>query len=129
MDANTLRFVVIGLIAGVASGFFGIGGGVLVVPMLIYWLGWSQHRATGTSLAVLLPPVGLAAVLAYYRTGNVDVRAAMIIAASMFVGGGVGALGANRVAGPYLRLAFGIFIVILGGYLIFGAARRLGWIA
>jgi uncharacterized membrane protein YfcA len=124
----TIRFIIIGLVAGVASGLFGIGGGVLVVPMLIYWLGFTQHRATGTSLAVLLPPVGLAAVIEYYRNGNVDIRAAMIIAAAMLAGGGIGALFANRIAGPYLRLAFGVFIVGLGAYLIFGAARRLGWI-
>lgn len=125
----TIRYIIIGLVAGVASGVFGIGGGVLVVPMLIYWIGFTQHRATGTSLAVLLPPVGLAAVLEYYRNGNVDIRAAMIIAAAMFAGGGAGALLANRVSGPYLRLAFGVFIVGLGFYLIFGAARRLGWVA
>jgi uncharacterized membrane protein YfcA len=125
----TIRFIIVGLIAGVASGLFGIGGGVLVVPMLIYWLGFTQHRATGTSLAVLLPPVGLAAVIEYYRNGNVDIRAAMIIAAAMLAGGGIGALFANRIAGPYLRLAFGVFIVALGAYLIVGAARRLGWMA
>jgi uncharacterized membrane protein YfcA len=122
-----LRFIVIGVVSGIAAGFFGIGGGVLVVPMLIYWVGFSQHRATGTSLAVLLPPVGLAAVIEYYRNDNVDVRAAIAIAIAMLIGGGVGAFFANRVSGPYLRLAFGVFIVILGGYLIFGAGRRLGW--
>ncbi len=124
-----IQYIVIGLIAGVASGFFGIGGGVLVVPLLIYWSHFNQHRATGTSLAVLLPPVGIAAVVEYWRNGNVDLRAALTIAAAMIVGGGIGAFGANKVAGPYLRLAFGIFIVILGVYLCFGAARRLGWIA
>jgi uncharacterized membrane protein YfcA len=121
------RFLVIGILSGVAAGFFGIGGGVLVVPMLIYWVGFSQHRATGTSLAVLLPPVGLAAVIEYYRNDNVDIRAAITIAIAMLIGGGIGAYFANRVSGPYLRLAFGVFIVILGGYLIFGAGRRLGW--
>jgi len=122
-----LRFVVIGILSGVAAGFFGIGGGILVVPMLIYWVGFSQHRATGTSLAVLLPPVGLAAVIEYYRNGNVDIRAAITIAIAMLVGGGVGGYFANRVAGPYLRLFFGVFVVLLGGYLIYGAGRRLGW--
>ncbi|HKO00279.1 MAG TPA: sulfite exporter TauE/SafE family protein [Thermoanaerobaculia bacterium] len=122
-----LRFVVIGLLSGVASGFFGIGGGVLIVPMLMFWAGFSQHRATGTSLAVLLPPVGIAAAIEYYRNGNVDVRAAATIAIAMLIGAGVGAYCANRAAGEYLRLAFGLFVVILGGYLMFGAGRRLGW--
>src|SRR4051812_22242777 len=121
------RLVVIGIVSGVAAGFFGIGGGVLVVPLLIYWVGFSQHRATGTSLAVLLPPVGLAAVIEYYRNDNVDIRAAIVIAIAMLIGGGAGAIFANRVSGPYLRLAFGVFVVILGTYLIFGAGRRLGW--
>ena len=123
-----MRFILIGLIGGVASGFFGIGGGIVIVPALIYWAGFSQHRATGTSLAVLLPPIGIAAVIEYSRNGNVDFRAAIIIAAAMIVGGGVGALIANRVEGPWLRLAFGVFVVLLGGYLVFGAVKRLGWI-
>ena len=123
-----MRFIVIGLIGGVASGFFGIGGGIVIVPALIYWAGFSQHRATGTSLAVLLPPIGIAAVIEYYRNGNVDFRAALIIAAAMIVGGGVGAFVANRVEGPWLRLSFGVFVVIIGGYLVFGAAKRLGWL-
>jgi uncharacterized membrane protein YfcA len=124
-----MKFIVIGLLSGIAAGFFGIGGGVLIVPMLIYWAGFNQHRATGTSLAVLLPPIGIAAVIEYWRNGNVDIRAALYIAIAMLIGGGIGAFGANKIAGPYLRLAFGLFITILGIYLCFGAARRLGWIA
>ena len=120
--------LLIGLVSGVASGLFGIGGGVLIVPGLIYLAGFSQHAATGTSLAVLLPPVGLAAVIEYYRHGNVDFKAALIVAAALFVGGWFGAVIANHVAGPYLRLAFGFFVVGLGFYLIFGALRRLSWI-
>src|SRR5438876_546721 len=103
-----------------------IGGGVLVVPGLIYLAGFTQHRATGTSLAVLLPPIGLAATLEYYRHGNVDLRAAFIVAAMMFAGAGLGAMVAQRMSGPYLRLAFGIFVVALGISLVFGAFRRLG---
>ncbi|HBZ72788.1 MAG TPA: permease [Deltaproteobacteria bacterium] len=123
-----LLFVLIGFVSGVASGLFGIGGGVLIVPGLVYLVGLSQHRATGTSLAVLLPPIGLAAVVEYYRHGNVDLRAAVIMAGTLFVGAWVGAVYANRLSGPYLRLAFGVFIVVLGLSLIVGAMRRLGWI-
>jgi uncharacterized membrane protein YfcA len=128
MTGSLPTLVLIGLVSGLASGVFGIGGGVLIVPGLIYLAGFTQHRATGTSLAVLLPPVGLAATLEYYRHGNVDFRAALIVAALVFVGGWLGALLANRVAGPYLRLAFGIFIVALGVSLVVGAFKRLGWI-
>ena len=118
----------IGLFAGVLSGLFGIGGGVVIVPALIYIAGFRQHVATGTSLAVLLPPIGIAAAFEYYRNGRVDVRAAVIIAAAVLVGGWLGALVANRMPGPQLRLAFGIFVVCLGVYLIYGALQRLGWI-
>jgi len=129
VGANQLAIIVlIGIISGIASGIFGIGGGVLVVPGLIYLVGFTQHRATGTSLAVLLPPIGLAATIEYYRYGNVDLRAAVIIASMMFVGGWVGAFWANRLSGPYLRLAFGVFIVALGISLVFGALKRLAWI-
>jgi uncharacterized membrane protein YfcA len=124
--ASTL--VTIGLIGGIAAGLFGIGGGIVIVPALIYWAGFSQHKATGTSLALLLPPLGIAAAIEYYRHGNVDVRAAVILAVTMFVGSWAGAYLANRMAGPHLRLAFGCFVTGLGLYLIYGACRRLGWI-
>jgi uncharacterized protein len=123
-----LLFLLIGLLGGVASGLFGVGGGVVIVPALIYWAGFTQHLATGTSLAVLLPPIGLAGTVEYYRHGNVDLRAALIIAGSMFVGAWIGAYFANLLKGPYLRLMFGVFICLLGVYLMHGAFRRLGWI-
>jgi len=126
-EPSAVLFVVIGLAAGLLSGIFGIGGGVVIVPALIYWAGFSQHRATGTSLAVLLPPIGFAAMWEYYRHDNVNVRAAMIIAGAVFVGGWLVAVIANRVSGPYLRLAFGVFVVVLGMCLMVGAFRRLGW--
>jgi uncharacterized membrane protein YfcA len=120
--------IAIGLFAGVLSGLFGIGGGVVIVPALIYVAGFRQHVATGTSLAVLLPPIGLAAAWEYYRHGNVNIRAAAIIAVAVLIGGWLGAVIANRMAGPQLRLAFGVFVVGLGVYLIYGALQRLGWL-
>jgi uncharacterized protein len=128
LESSTVLFIAIGLAAGVLSGVFGIGGGVVIVPALIYLAGFNQHRATGTSLAVLLPPIGFAAMWEYYRHDNVNVRAAMIIAAALFAGGWLGAMVANLVSGPYLRLAFGIFVVVLGVSLMAGAFGRLGWI-
>ena len=123
-----LTFVRIGVLGGIAAGLFGIGGGIVIVPALIYGAGFSQHMATGTSLAVLLPPVGLAAALEYDRHGNVDVRAAVILAATLFVGSWVGAYVANQMAGPQLRLLFGLFVCGLGVYLVYGACQRLGWL-
>ncbi len=100
-----LILVVIGLLGGFAAGLFGVGGGIVIVPLLIYWAGFTQHKATGTSLAVLLPPIGLAAALEYYRHGNVDVRAAVILATMMMIGAWAGAYVANRIRGPHLRAA------------------------
>jgi uncharacterized membrane protein YfcA len=123
-----LLLVGIGLLGGIAAGLFGVGGGLVVVPALVYWAGFSQHRATGTSLAVLLPPIGLAAAVEYYRHGNVDVRAAVVLAVSMFAGAWGGAAVANQLKGPHLRLAFGVFVCAVGVYLVHGACRRLGWL-
>jgi hypothetical protein len=77
---------------------------------------------------VLLPPIGLAAAFEYYRHGNVDVRAAVILAAAMFLGSWVGAYFANKMEGPQLRLVFGLFVCVVGAYLVYGACKRLGWI-
>jgi len=123
-----ITFIIIGLFGGVASGLFGVGGGIVIVPALIYWAGFSQHKATGTSLAVLLPPIGLAATVQYYQNGNVDVKAATILAVTMFIGAWGGAFLANQMKGPHLRLAFGVFVFGVGVYLIYGACKRLGWL-
>lgn len=117
--------MIIGLVSGIAAGLFGIGGGVLIVPALVYLVGFSQHMAVGTSLAILLPPVGLAAVLEYYRHGQVNLKAALIVAAALFAGGWFGALLSNRLSEPQLKLAFGIFVVGLGIYLVVNAWRQL----
>ena len=123
-----LIFLIIGLLGGISAGFFGIGGGIVIVPALIYWAGFSQHMATGTSIAVLLPPIGLAAAFEYYRHGNVNVRAAIILAAAMFLGSWIGAYFANQISGALLRLIFGLFVCSLGMYLIYNACKRLGWL-
>lgn len=120
-------FVAIGLIAGISSGLFGIGGGIVVVPLLLYWAGFDQHKAIGTSLLLLLPPLGLAAALEFYRHGHADVRAGAIVAVTMFFAAWVGARIANGIKGPYLRLIFGIFVVCVGVYLVYAACDRLGW--
>jgi uncharacterized membrane protein YfcA len=125
LDGSILILLLIGIVAGIMSGFFGIGGGVIIVPALVYLIGFTQHKATGTSLAVLLPPVGVAAVLEYYRRGNVDLRVALIVAIGLLSGAWVGAHFANRLSGPSLRFAFGIFVVLVGLYITYGAARQL----
>ncbi len=125
-NPSLIVLTAIGLTAGFLSGVFGIGGGVIIVPALIYFAGFGQHLAIGTSLAVLLPPVGVGAALEYYRHGNVNVPAALVIALTVTIGGFVGAVVANRLSGQYLRLAFGMYVLFLGAYLVFGALKRTG---
>jgi uncharacterized membrane protein YfcA len=120
-----LTLVAIGTATGILAGIFGIGGGIIVIPSLIYLLGFSQHKAIGTSLAVLLPPVGIAAFLEYYRQGNVDLLAAIIIAVTALVAAWFGSLLAGRISDPMLRLAFGIMVIILGISMVFDAAKKL----
>lgn len=118
--------VLIGLLGGLAAGLFGIGGGVVIVPALIYWAHFTEHEAIGTSLAVLLPPVGLAAAVEYYRHGNVNVHAALFLAGAMFVGAWLGASVAIHLPAAWLRLVFGVFTIVLGLVLVVSAVRRLG---
>lgn len=115
----------LGLGTGLVSGVFGIGGGILLVPALVYLLGFSSQKAIGTSLAVLLPPVGLAAVLEYNAHGNVDVRAAVVIAVTLFVGAWGGASFANSFDPARVRLLFGGFCVLVGLYTVFEALTDL----
>jgi len=121
-----LVLIGIGALAGALSGLFGIGGGVIIVPALIYFAGFDQHLATGTSLAILLPPVGAGATLEYYRQGHVDLRSAVVIALTLLVCAWFASMAANRVSGPYLRLMFGIFVTGLGLTLIYSEISKIG---
>lgn len=123
---ETLLLLLVGLIAGVAAGFFGIGGGLVIVPALVYILGFSQHKATGTSLVCLLPPLGIGAVYEYSKKGNIDVRAAIIIATMLLIGGWFGGKYANKMSGPHLSLAFGLFAILAGAYTIWAAMQKIG---
>jgi uncharacterized protein len=124
-DASIFVLALIGIAAGLIAGFFGVGGGLIIVPALAYFAGFSQHLATGTSLAILLPPVGLGAVLEYYRHGRVDIRAAMVIALCLFVSAWFSARFANKMNPLYLRLAFGIFVILAGVYITATSAFKL----
>ena len=97
----------------------------MIVPALVLLLGFSQELSVGTSLAVLLPPVGLAAVLEYYRHGNVNLKAAILIALGLFAGAWLGSLLAHRMGEIWLKLAFGVFVVCLGVGMILGALKGL----
>ncbi len=120
-----LLLIGIGLIAGIASGLFGIGGGVLIVPGLIYLAGYAPTTAVGTSLASLLPPVTLGAVLEYYGHGHVRLKSVLFIVPALLLGAWLGALMANRINGNYLRLLFGAFIVGLGTYMVIESVKKI----
>ena len=119
------KLLLTGVLAGVAAGFFGIGGGLIIVPALVFLLGFSQHKATGTSLAILLPPLGLGAVYEYHKKGNVDLHAALIIGALLAVGAWMGGKYANQLKGPTLQLGFGVFAVVMGVYTIVVALAKM----
>ena len=82
-----LILIIIGLLAGILSGMIGVGGGIIIVPALVYFLGLSQHSAQGTSLALMLPPIGILAAMNYYKAGNLNVKYALIIATAFIIGG------------------------------------------
>ena len=105
--------ILIGLIGGILSGLTGLGGGFIMVPLLVYLFGMSQHGAQGTSLAVLLPPLGLLAFLQYYRNGHVDVQIAVLVALGFFFGGYVGGSVAQLIPGPLLRKGFAVVMALI----------------
>ncbi|MCE9540648.1 MAG: sulfite exporter TauE/SafE family protein [Bacteroidetes bacterium] len=110
----------IGLFAGVLSGMVGIGGGIIIVPALVYFMNMSQPEAQGTSLAVLLLPVGILAVYFYYQAGYVDVRSSLIIATTFVIGGFIGSKIAIVVDQNMLKKIFGIFLFLISLKMIFG---------
>ena len=112
-----VQAVVIGLIGlggGVLSGLFGIGGGLVIVPGLILLAGFSAKQAAGTSLAALLLPVGILGALEYWRAGQVDVRAAVLIAAGLLIGAYFGARIAVGLPADLIQRAFGVLLVVVG---------------
>lgn len=119
-----LLFIGIGMVAGILSGLFGIGGGLIIVPALMLCAGFSQLTANGTSLAVLLMPVGLAAVVNYHRNGNVNIKAALAIAAALFIAAAVSSHFAHKVNPAALRIAFGIVMISAGCYVIYTGLHR-----
>lgn len=108
-----LTFLAIGLAAGLLSGMFGIGGGVLIVPALVYLARMPIKMATGTSLGALLLPVGLLGAYAYWKQGLLDPRASLAVAAGLFVGAYFGARLTELVAGPVLQRLFAAFLVLV----------------
>jgi len=111
--------IFIGLAAGLLSGIIGIGGGLIMIPLLIILLGLDQHTAQGTSLAVMLPPIGILAAMNYYKSGNLNWEYALIIASTFIVGGYFGSKIALQLSPQVLRKVFGVIMLVTSLKMIF----------
>ena len=111
--------IFIGLAAGLLSGIIGIGGGLIMIPLLILLLGLDQHTAQGTSLAVMLPPIGILAAMNYYKSGNLNWEYALIIASTFIVGGYFGSKIALQLSPQVLRKVFGVIMLVASLKMIF----------
>lgn len=109
-----IGLLVLGLLAGYISGLVGIGGGVIIVPALIFVFGYSQHTAQGTTLAMLVPPIGILATLWYYQKGYVDIKAALLLGLGFVAGGLIGGKMAIGIPEQMLKQIFGVLLMLLG---------------
>lgn len=116
---NYVVYLLIGLVAGLLSGGFGVGGGSVLIPALVLILGFSQHQAQGTSLAIMLPPVFFFAVWRYYQAGHVNIPVAMTAAVGLTIGALIGAHFVQAVADDRLTKAFGLFLILVGFKMVF----------
>lgn len=120
MDITTvLILALIGLIAGTLGGMVGIGGGLIIVPAMIYFLGADQKIAQGTSIAIMLPPIGLFAAINYYKAGYINVKYAAIIAVTFLLGGYLGSKLAIALPEAVLKKVFAVFLIITAIRMIF----------
>ena len=111
--------VVVGLLAGILSGLVGLGGGVIIVPALVFLLGFSQHQATGTSLGILLLPAGIFAVINYYQKGLIDVRVVLLIFVGFLAGGWLGSKISLSINETVLKKVFAVVLVLIAGKVLF----------
>ncbi len=122
MNVGTILILVaIGLLAGMLSGFVGVGGGMVIVPALIYFLGLTQFQAQGTSLALMLLPIGILAVWNYWKADSVNVPYALVIAITFVIGGYLGSKMALRLPEAKVKMIFGL--------IMFYASIRMIWAA
>jgi len=113
-----LPLIAIGLVAGVLAGMFGIGGGLVIVPALLYFMKLGEVDSIGTSLAALIPPVGLLGALEYYRTGHVNLKYALVIAAGLFVGAYFGARIILALPPVIIRRIYAVFLVVVAARML-----------
>jgi len=114
----TIAYLALGLFAGTFSGVIGIGGGVIIVPALVLLFGFAEHQAQGTTLALLIPPVGILAAYTYYKSGFINWPVAGLICAGFLVGGLLGAKMAIDLSDGTLQKIFGVAIIVIGIYMV-----------
>jgi uncharacterized membrane protein YfcA len=117
---NVVLYVLVGLGAGVLSGLVGIGGGVVIIPALVFLFGFTQQQAQGTTLAMLVPPIGILAAWAYYKQGFVNLPAAGLLILGFVGGGYLGARVAVSLSNDVVTRIFGVFLLVLGAKLVLG---------
>jgi len=114
-----LLLIVIGIITGFMAGMLGIGGAIIMIPALVYFLGLSQQMAQGTSLAVMLPPIGIIAAYNYYQAGQVNLKFALILAAAFIVGSYFGSKLAINIPQSVLKKIFGVLLLLVAAKMLF----------
>ncbi len=121
MEITTLLILLaIGALAGTVSSFLGIGGGLVVIPLLVSLLNYSQKAAQGTSLALMLPPIGILAVINYYKSGNVNLSHAFVMAIGFLAASYFASKYAVQLPEDYLKKIFAIFLIIYAAKLLLG---------
>ena len=114
-----LILIIIGVAAGILSGLVGVGGGLIIVPALVYFLAFSQKEAQGTSLGILLLPVGILAVLQYYQKGYVDIKVVLIVSLGFLIGGWLGSKLAVSLPVDLIKKIFAIFMLLTALKMLF----------
>ena len=114
-----LPYILCGLLGGVLSGLLGIGGAVVIIPMLIYFFGFDQHMAQGTTTALMLPPIGVLAFMQYYKAGYVDLKVAGLICIGMVIGGFFGGYLGTHLPANALKKVFGVALFVISMRMIF----------
>ena len=120
MSTQTLLIIIlIGLVAGMLSGMVGVGGGIIIVPALVFFLGFSQHQAQGTSLGILLLPAGIFAVMNYYKQGFIDVKVVAILFVGFVIGGFLGSKISLTLSEAAIKKIFAMVLVVIAGKMLF----------
>lgn len=122
-----LLLLLIGLAAGILSGLVGVGGGIIIVPALVFFLGYTQHQAQGTSLGLLLLPVGILAVINYYNKGFIDIKVVVIMSIAFVIGGWLGSKLSLSLPQQTIRKIFGIFLLYTAFKMLNWDAIVVGW--